>query len=340
MADRRGRRVVILLGLAGTAVSLLLFAGLFTVEKGELDASVVFLVLLAARAIYGVLGGGVQPAAMGYMADVTAHADRAAGAAAVGAAVGLGSMVGPALAAALIGGGFAVPVLGAGILTLATALVVLAVPRDAPRSEPRAPPPTAAKRAGVRGKLGFYLVLAFAIHFAFAALQTTNAFYVQDSLGVDTIAAVRRAAAISMAFAACSFAVQAGVVRALKWSPDALLWVGLAVCFLASVACLMAPGFGWLLAAFGLLGAGFALAQSGLVAAASVRAGADRQGQLAGRLQAAMAAGWIVGPLAGSALYEFSIQGPLILTAGVLAGGVLGLAVGKDIVQHAGQAPH
>ncbi|MBX9947321.1 MAG: MFS transporter [Reyranella sp.] len=194
MADRRGRRVVILLGLAGTAVSLLLFAGLFTVEKGELDASVVFLVLLAARAIYGVLGGGVQPAAMGYMADVTAHADRAAGAAAVGAAVGLGSMVGPALAAALIGGGFAVPVLGAGILTLATALVVLAVPRDAPRSEPRAPPPTAAKRAGVRGKLGFYLVLAFAIHFAFAALQTTNAFYVQDSLGVDTIAAVRRAA--------------------------------------------------------------------------------------------------------------------------------------------------
>jgi len=321
LADERGRRPVILTGLAGAAMSLLLFAGLFTLEKGEIDVSVAFLALLAARMIYGVLCGGVQPAAFAYMADITAHRDRTTGTAMVGAAIGLGSMAGPALTALLVGRGFAVPLSIVGILTVLTATVVFSVMRQVPR------PPSAAeaKLEPAFVKVSPYLALAFVVHFAFAALQATNGFYFQDFLGIDTTVAVQKASLASIVFASCSFAIQAGVVRALKWTPATLLSVGLVVCFLASMACLLAPGFGWLLAGFGLLGAGFAWTQSGLVAGASLSSSGNRQGRVAGHLQAAMAAAWIVGPLIGAAIYEISIKGPLVLAAGTMALAMLSL---------------
>lgn len=324
-ADEWGRRPVILTDLAGAAVSLLLFARLFTLEKGEIGVPVAFLALLAARMIYGVLCGGVQPAAMACMADITAHKDRTTAAAMVGAAIGLGSMAGPALAALAVGGGFAVPLSIVGALTLSTAIVVFVVLHETPRASSK----TVAKAGRRLESVSPYLLLAFVIHFAFAALQATNAFYFQDFLEIDAMTAVQSASIASIVFASCSVAVQAGAVRALKWTPATLLPVGLIVCLLASVACLMAPGFGWLLAAFGLLGAGFAWAQSGLVAGASLSQSGDRQGQVAGQLQAAMAGAWIVGPLAGAALYELSIRGPFVLAASAMALGLLAFVAGK-----------
>lgn len=319
LADERGRRPVILAGLVGAGVSLLLFAGLFTLKSGELDTAAAFLGLLGARAIYGVLCGGVQPAAMAYMADITDHRDRSTGTAMVGAAMGLGSLIGPALVVFLVGRGFVVPVLVAGAVTLLTAFtVVAAMPKACAAVSIAATKPEASLK-----KVSPYLALAFVIHFAFAAPQATNAFYFQDFLEIGTTAAIRSASIGSIVFASCSFVIQAGVIRVLKWTPNTLLSVGLAVCFLASLACLLAPSFGWLLAAFGLLGAGFAWAQSGLVAGASLSGRGDRQGQVAGHLQAAMAAAWIAGPLAGSALYELSIRGPFVLAASAMGLGIL-----------------
>jgi MFS family permease len=321
LADKKGRRPVLLVGLAGAAVSLLLFAWLFALEKGEVDVSIAFLALLGTRAIYGVLCGGVQPAAVAYIADITTHRDRSMGVAMVGAATGLGSMIGPALVALLAGGSFSLPFLVAAALTLLTSFIVFAILREPQRVTSF----TAAKTEATLKKVSPYLVLAFVIHLAFAALQATNAFYVQDFLAVDTMAAVQKSSLVSIAFASSAFVIQAVVVRALKWTPHTLLSIGLAVCFLASVACLSVPGFGWLLAAFGLLGMGFAWVQSGLAAGASLASSGDRQGQVAGHLQAAMAAAWIVGPLIGAAIYEISIKGPLVLAAGTMALAMLSL---------------
>jgi MFS transporter, DHA1 family, tetracycline resistance protein len=314
LADESGRRRVLLWGLGGAMVSLLLFAGLLTLEKGEVAVFAAFLAFFGARAVYGVLCGGVQPAAIAYMADVTSDKDRSTGAAMVGAALGLGSLAGPALVTLLAERGFAVPLLVAAGLTFLAAVAAFAVPRGTRR----VPSTEAAPATTSHWKATPYLALAFVIHFAFAALQATNAFFIQDSLEIDTVDAVRQASLVSMTFAASSFAIQAFAVRAFKWLPGTLLSVGFVVCFLASVACLMAPGFGWLLAAFGLMGAGFACAQSGLMGGASLASSGDRQGRAAGQMQAAMSAAWIVGPLTGATLYELTIAGPLTLAASVM----------------------
>lgn len=318
IADERGRRLVILSGLFGGTVSFLLFAILFTLNRGEIEVLIGFVALLVARAFYGVLSGGVQPAALAYMADITSDRDRATGAAMVGTAIGLGSVAGPALAALLIGWGFAVPLLSVGLLALSGIVIVFAGWREAPR----APSADFSTAGAVHRNVDPDLVLAFVIHFAFAALQATNAFYFQDFLQVDATAAVQRASIASVVFASCSIVVQAGLVRSLRRTPATLLAVGVSVCLVASIACLVAPGFIWLVIGFGLLGAGFGWVQTGLVAGASLASSSGGQGRIAGRLHAAMAAAWIVGPLAGAALYEFSIRGPWILAVAAMILGV------------------
>lgn len=77
---------------------------------------------------------------------------------------------------------------------------------------------------------------------------------------------------------------------------------------------------------FGLMGIGFAATQSGLSAGASLASSGNRQGRVAGLLQAAMSAAWIIGPLAGAALYEVTMTGPLVLAAVAMAIGLTVLA--------------
>jgi MFS family permease len=310
LSDRIGRAPMIAAGLAATALSLFLFAGLY-VTGGT------FLALLSARAIYGLMAGSIQPAATAWMADHTPTDRRSAGVALVGASVGIASIAGSVVAAAVIGFGFAVPVvLGGGLAALAAVTTLFGV-RD---SRPNAGPPVPAAR--IDGLMP-YLLVGFAMVVGFGALQPTTAFFVQDRFGLATADAIRQASFASASAAVCTFVTQVFVVRRLPWLPRRLLAVGLAVCVLAIGAGLAASTAQALIAAYGLLGVGYGLAQAGLVAGASILGGKHRQGQAAGRLQAAMSAAWIVGALGGTALYPLSVLAPLLV-----AGAGMTLALG------------
>jgi MFS family permease len=306
LSDRVGRGPVMAAGLAATALSLLLFAGLYA-------AGGTFLGLLLARAIYGLLAGGILPAATAGMADGAVER-RAAAVALVGAAAGIASIAGPLFAASVSGFGLAVPVAAGGALAALAAAAALAGLRDAPRqpvwARTEAPP--------VEG-LGPYLLVGFAMVVGFGALQPTTAFYVQDRFALETAAAVRQASLASAGFAAGSFGVQAFAVRLLPLRPQHLLSFGLAICLLGIAGSLAATAPAALVAGFSAMGMGYGLAQSGLTAAVSILGGEHRQGQVAGRLQATLSAAWIVGALVGTALYRGAIAAPLLVAAGATA---------------------
>ncbi len=318
VSDRSGRRPVILWGLGGAVVSILLFAAVFAVEPGTAAASLVFAALLGARLLYGVLCGGVQPAGVAYMADVSSDTARTRGVAAIGFAVGLGGMAGPLLVAASVDRGFAVPALVSTALVLPVAFAALVFLRDSPG---KAESPE--HRRSASGNIGRLFLLAFAIHFAMAGLQATNAFYVQDLLRLGTIDALRYSSLLSATFAAGSLVAQLLAGRASARRPAALLQIGLAICFVACLACSVATGFVPLLVAFAAFGGGFALIQTGLLTVASLANGPDRQGWVAGQLHAAMAAAWIAGPVVGAALYNVWPVGPFALTAVATITGLL-----------------
>ncbi len=84
-SDRVGRRPLILLGIAGSAVAQLLFGFASSVTM-----------LYVARALGGFLSAAMLPAATAYVADITTEGDRAKGMALVGTAASLGAIVGPA----------------------------------------------------------------------------------------------------------------------------------------------------------------------------------------------------------------------------------------------------
>ncbi len=92
LSDRIGRRPIIRIGLTGSVLSYLLFA------SAELfpDTQTRVMILLASRIAAGVFGGTIT-AALGYIADVTSREERGRGMALVGAAFGVGFLIGPSL---------------------------------------------------------------------------------------------------------------------------------------------------------------------------------------------------------------------------------------------------
>ena len=86
LSDKHGRKPAILFGLFGNAVALVGFG---------LAKSYVWLFI--ARGAAGVASAAVLPAVMAYVADVTTEEERGSGMGLMGAAMGLGFILGPAL---------------------------------------------------------------------------------------------------------------------------------------------------------------------------------------------------------------------------------------------------
>ena len=129
VSDDIGRRPVLLLCLAGSAMSYLLLAAAWRLE-----------VLFLARVLAGVAGASI-PVAQAYIADVTGPAERARGMGLIGAAFGLGMVIGPALGGGLSLLGPRVPEGFAAGLCLANVLVAAyRLPESLPGSVRRPKP--------------------------------------------------------------------------------------------------------------------------------------------------------------------------------------------------------
>ena len=95
--------------------------------------------------------------------------------------------------------------------------------------------------------------------------------------------------------------------------------LGFILCLAGIAGALVAHGPNVLIVAFTVLGIGYGLAQAGLMTDAARLGGERRQGLVAGRLHAAMAAGWIAGALSGTSLYGLSMRAPLLIAGVALA---------------------
>src|SRR5213080_1304601 len=111
LSDRYGRRPVLIFSLAGTVVSFVMLALAHSVAM-----------LFAARIVDGLSGGNISTA-RAYVADITEPKDRSRAYGLIGAAFGLGFILGPALSGALAKTSITAPIWVAAALTLvATAM--------------------------------------------------------------------------------------------------------------------------------------------------------------------------------------------------------------------------
>lgn len=126
LSDRYGRRSVLLIALLGSALDY--FVGACAPSIATVNPHLGLAVLFVTRAINGISGATV-PICGAYIADITPPEKRAAGFGVIGAAFGLGFVIGPLMGGVLgdetktlplIGSGNVVyPYIAAGVLTLA-----------------------------------------------------------------------------------------------------------------------------------------------------------------------------------------------------------------------------
>src|SRR5574339_520952 len=165
LSDRWGRRPVLILSLIGTAIS---FAMLAVAQN--------LLMLFAARIVDGLSGGNITTA-RAYIADVTDEADRPRAYGLLGAAFGLGFIIGPALGAAFSGISYTAPIWAATAISLVAIVLAWAwLPETVHRAHAGgASPWHAVLQLSQRAGLRLLLTIDFVYWMAFAVYQTTFA---------------------------------------------------------------------------------------------------------------------------------------------------------------------
>src|SRR5213592_3703562 len=111
LSDRYGRRPVLIFSLLGTVISFAMLALAHSIAM-----------LFAARIVDGLSGGNISTA-RAYVADVTEPKDRARAYGLIGAAFGLGFILGPAVSGMLAPISYAAPIWAAAAVTLVATLM-------------------------------------------------------------------------------------------------------------------------------------------------------------------------------------------------------------------------
>jgi MFS transporter, DHA1 family, tetracycline resistance protein len=181
LSDRVGRRPVLVLSILGTAAGFVVF-GLATS----------LWVLFASRMLDGLTGGNIS-VARAYIADVSPADRRARNFGLVGAAFGLGFIVGPAMGGFLSRWGFALPAfVAAGMAMVNAAAVFLFLPEShtaearaatKERKEQGAPSGLTHLFAGRRA--GGVLWIRFYFSMAFVTFQSIFALFTQYRLDLN-----------------------------------------------------------------------------------------------------------------------------------------------------------
>jgi MFS family permease len=287
-----------LIGLVAFSVSTALFASTLAAGLNHwLPAFAIFPLMIVSRSIYGTLGSGTSPASQAYVADRTIPSERLQGVATINAAFGLGSAMGPGIAALLAVIGVLAPFYFVALLAAASAAAIWFL-------LPERTPPTSHRRVDVR--LSWYdpRILPFVIFSVglgvagTVAIQTVGFFFI-DVLHASNELAVQYNLIGQMAASMAALFAQLVVVQRSDFSAKQLTTFGLAAGFVSFALFLIVPTFGSLVFAMILSGLGFGVARPGFSAAASLTVSRHEQGAVAGIIGGASAAGFIFGPLIG-----------------------------------------
>ncbi|WP_227287713.1 MFS transporter [Boseongicola sp. H5] len=313
LSDRTGRKPVFVIGLTGIAVSFLLFAGAGHLGlTGVLTGTALLAALFAARVILGGLVGAVPVSAQAYMADITATSDRSAGMALVGAANGLGTLLGPALAVFLVTFGLLVPFYTGSAIALLAALALGVLMPPSPRRQRMEQPP---RIMPWDPRVWPFLFLGFATVTVIVLLQITLGFYLIDRFSLTPVDAARTAAIGFVVVGVALAVVQGLFVTRFKWWPRTLLRAGAPIMGLGLIGAVLAPSLPLLIAAFAVMGVAGGLLFPGFTSGASLAVAEDEQGAIAGLNSATNGAGAVIGPLIGTGLYQAQITAPYIASA-------------------------
>jgi DHA1 family multidrug resistance protein-like MFS transporter len=308
VSDRVGRKPVLLIGIAGYVITMVWF-GLATQ----------LWMLFAARILAGILSSATAPTTMAYIGDNTAEEERSGGMGMLGAAGGIGTILGPVLGGYLGGETLALPFfVAAGLALLSLLLAALFLPEStagpaAPEGEPIVD--LRAWWGAVRGPVGSLFVLTFISTCGLMIFANVFGLYALERFGYGTaeVGWIMMALGVVAALGQGVLAGPAGK----QFGEPAVVKFGLLVAAISFGLLLLADNLVTILLATALLGLAVSLQSPALQALTSSRA-QQPQGIVMGLSNSFVSLGRIVGPLVGGILLDVHLGLPYLTGALVM----------------------
>ncbi len=298
LSDRIGRRPVVLISVAGSIVGFTLFG-----MAGS------FAMLAFARLLAGIMNSNVA-AAQSMVADVTPEGGRAKALGLVGAAFGMGFVLGPAIGGVMSRFGYSAPAyLAAGLAAMNFVLALRLLPETNPAHRRTSGPALTFARwkdTVARPDVGNLVLIFFVSTFAYSIITTALPYILLENFHVSLEKAGEKTGYLFFFVGVVITITQGGLIRPLlKVLPEG--WLVVSGCFLMFVALVMLPyslTLALLLVALALLALGNGLSQPSLNSLLSRRTSSADQGLVLGSAQSMNSLGRFLGPIWGGFMYD------------------------------------
>jgi DHA1 family multidrug resistance protein-like MFS transporter len=315
LSDRVGRKPVLMIGVLGNGLAMLLFG-----------LSTQLWMLFVARSMSGILSSATSPSTMAYISDSTTEEERGGGMGILGAAVGVGTVLGPGLGGWLAGGSLATPFfLAAGMCVVSAALIFLFLPESLPaeaRQEAEVKLSSAVQPhewwRALSSPIGILLFMAFMATFGMMTFYGIFGLYALQKLGYGT----EQVGTIFMVIGLVSAVAQGGLIGPLtkKWGDAAVIKGALLASAAGFLIMLPANTYPTVLLTTGLFILANALLMPTVTSLTSKHATIP-QGTAMGLSNSFQSLGRIAGPVWGGVAFDINydysyISGALIMLAG------------------------
>lgn len=300
ISDRIGRKPVLMLGIAGLAISFFLMA-----------VSTKLWMLFAARIIGGFLSAANMPTTMAYVADITTHENRGKGMGVIGAAIGLGFVFGPAIGGIFSKTSLSMPFYIAGISSVITFVLVLALLKESSTAESRLAH-TEKKESlwkSFSGALSILFILQLFISLSLSGLETTFAYFAAKKAGMDA----RQMGYVFMIMGLAGAFVQGGLMGRLtkKFGEGAVIQAGIIVSAIGFALILFVHNFTTAAVYLTIFGIGNGVIRPS-ISSLLTKTSNSGHGSATGLLSSFDSLGRIVGPPLGGWLFSFAIGLPYV----------------------------
>lgn len=323
-ADKYGRRIMIIAGLSGLALSMFVFY--FSNSIG---------VLYISRAIGGVGAALLVPAIFAYVADITSMEQRAKGNSLISAAMSLGIVVGPGIGGFLAEFGLKMPLLisalvGVVAVIFSTLVLKESKPSDASASENKSE--SMAREIAQSFKKPYFipLVITLVMSFGLLAYESVLGLFVDNQFGASPqdiawmITATGIVSVIIQVFVVDKIVRRFGEVNVLR------IFLGVAAFgFLLSI---LISSYAFFFVITMIIFLSTSILRPVLTTLISKLAGKE-QGFAMGMNNAYMSIGNVLGPLLAGTLYDVNIIYPFVLGLVVLVITTIGSIMWKGTKQ-------
>ncbi|TYS15504.1 MFS transporter [Rossellomorea vietnamensis] len=328
LSDRVGRKPLITIGLIGFAIAEFVFA----------FASGLWM-LFVSRILAGIFGSALMPTAMAYVSDVTEPEKRGQGMGILGAAMGMGIVIGPGIGGWLAEYDLSYPFLFAGIAASIAAVVSILILPESYTKEMRAQEEPEEKenqfilmKKALGSPVGFLLVLVFIMSFGLANFQAIFSYYALERYGYGP----QEVGFIILVIGLIGTVVQGfGVGKMTQWLGDQkVVTISLLISAFGFVIMTLAPNMVWVLITTAVFFVGNSMLRPSLNSLISKLAG-KRQGMVMGLNNSFLSLGNVAGPLIAGTLFEWNIHIPYLFGAVIM---IIGLISTKVWIAKKGKA--